>query len=297
MERHLPTWSLATIAVCQPMHLKLQHGKCIHQKWHCQCGRPSLGKNVAWKPNGYKYYNTSTTPTKMQEGSRHASASNAALNYTNVSGGYWAAYNLYQQQQQDSTPNPSTTTTQQIQTRQTNRPTQSRLLAISAKQTIAEIGSIIFKMTNIVSMQGEHISRIQDVVKASMGLVDAGAEMISKVYGLQKGTWGLILKTFGLLNALLYLKKKAPNLKGHDIQIISTRLALTTTLLSTFHQHYLKRNKSVEDLPVTCISSSVPPNTIHRNAKRSTHLFLKHTWCNELKYIPLFESRCIALQL
>eukprot|EP00592_Proboscia_alata_P009083 CAMPEP_0194366716 /NCGR_PEP_ID=MMETSP0174-20130528/14781_1 /TAXON_ID=216777 /ORGANISM="Proboscia alata, Strain PI-D3" /LENGTH=470 /DNA_ID=CAMNT_0039142081 /DNA_START=70 /DNA_END=1482 /DNA_ORIENTATION=- len=173
---------------------------------------PSSGNNVAWKPNGYNYYDTSTTPTGMRKRSGHA-ASNAASNYTNISGGYGAAYNPYQQQQQqqqDSTPDPSTTTTttQQIQTRRANRATQSRLeSAISAERTIAEIGSLFSKMTNIVSMQGEQISRIEDDVEASMGLVDAGAEEISKVYGLQKGNRGLILKTFGLLIALLFFMK------------------------------------------------------------------------------------------
>ena len=62
-------------------------------------------------------------------------------------------------------------------------------------------------MTNIVSMQREHISRIENDVESSIGLIDAGAEKISKVYGLQEGIWGLILKTFGLLIALLFFMK------------------------------------------------------------------------------------------
>lgn len=88
----------------------------------------------------------------------------------------------------------------QLQTRIQDRQSASRLeSAQQAEATLATLGTIFGKMSNMIVSQGENLERIEDDVEAAYGFVEQGQEEITKLYSLKKGNRGLILKTFGIL--------------------------------------------------------------------------------------------------
>ena len=88
----------------------------------------------------------------------------------------------------------------QIQERQTQRETQHRLeQAKQAESTLAELGTLFGKMTNLISAQGEQLEKLEDDVEAAMGDVIAGQEEIQTLYSIKKGNRSLIIKIFGIL--------------------------------------------------------------------------------------------------
>ena len=87
-----------------------------------------------------------------------------------------------------------------IQARRARRETQSRMeSARAAERSLAELGTMFTKMADLVSMQAETVTTIEDDVEAAQIDVHAGQEEIQKLYGITKGNRGLIIKVFGIL--------------------------------------------------------------------------------------------------
>jgi hypothetical protein len=92
----------------------------------------------------------------------------------------------------------------QIQMRQQQRQTESRLQeAQQAERTLAELGTMFSKMTNLITQQGEVLENIEDDVEAGLDMVTQGQQEITNLYALKKGNRGLIIKLFSLLIFLI----------------------------------------------------------------------------------------------
>ena len=113
-----------------------------------------------------------------------------------------SAYNEQQQQQQERDEQEDIQA--QIQMRQQQRQTEKRLQdAQQAEQTLAQLGTMFNKMTNLITQQGEVLEKVEDDVEAGLSEVEAGQQEITKLYALKKGNRGLIIKVFSLLIFLI----------------------------------------------------------------------------------------------
>lgn len=102
--------------------------------------------------------------------------------------------------QQDNPEQDAAQIQMQIQKRQQQRQTETRLQeAQQAERTLAELGTMFSKMTNLISQQAEVLENIEDDVEAGLAEVSAGQEEITTLYALKKGNRGLIIKVFSLL--------------------------------------------------------------------------------------------------
>jgi hypothetical protein len=71
--------------------------------------------------------------------------------------------------------------------------------ARQAESSLAELGTLFGKMSQLVSSQGETLSKIEDDVESALLDVQSGHGEIQQLYGIKKGNRAFILKTFGLL--------------------------------------------------------------------------------------------------
>lgn len=85
---------------------------------------------------------------------------------------------------------------QQEQQRHTVRRLQE---AKMAEKSLAELGTVFGKMSELISQQSETLEKIEDDVEAAMSDVSAGHGEITILYSIKKGNRALILKVFGLL--------------------------------------------------------------------------------------------------
>jgi hypothetical protein len=96
----------------------------------------------------------------------------------------------------------------QLLQRQQDRETALRLQdARRAEKSLAELGTLFGKMSNLVSQQGEVLSKVEDDVEAGYADVLAGQQEIAIVYSLKKGNRALIIKVFALLIFLIIFMK------------------------------------------------------------------------------------------
>jgi len=92
----------------------------------------------------------------------------------------------------------------------TSRQTAERLKeAQQAEQSLAQIGTMVGKMSSMLVQQSEVLETIEGDVEAAYTDVSAARDQISILHSIKKGNRPLILKVFALLNFLIVFMKFA----------------------------------------------------------------------------------------
>ena len=100
--------------------------------------------------------------------------------------------------------NPYNNQQQQTQVQYQSHATENRLEeAQDAERTLVQLSTMFSKMSNLISIQNENISKIEDDVEMAHNDVTLGSEEIQKLFGMTKGNRALIIKVFGILILLI----------------------------------------------------------------------------------------------